>query len=78
MDQAASKDDAGRDALYKVAYDEAVRPQSQCRSRACIAISHSSSYARNLERLDRLEMFFQIASGVLIVEVILWAISIAV
>ena len=43
-----------------------------------LALHMHGSYARNLERLDRLEMFFQIASALLIAEVILWAISIAV
>lgn len=163
MDQTATKSDVGRDALYKVAYDEAVRALSDQRlevdgvhSRTGLLLSVATvvtsflgartlesgslsptswlalasfiatalvslatlrsfrgeftadvsnliaiypeapepvpieelprdlalhmhgSYARNLERLDRLEMFFQIASGLLIAEVILWAISIAV
>jgi hypothetical protein len=162
MDRTASKGDAGRDALYEVAYDEAVRALSDQRlevdgvhSRTGLLLSVATvvtsflgartlesgalspiswlalvsfiatalvslatlrsfrgeftanvndliaiyaetpehagierlhrdlalhmhgSYARNLERLDRLEMLFQVASSLLIAEVILWAISIA-
>jgi hypothetical protein len=43
-----------------------------------LALHMHGSYTRNLERLDRLEMFFQVASGFLVAEVILWTISIAV
>ena len=59
-------------------YPETSEPVSIERLYLDLALHMHGSYFRNLRRLDRLEMFFQIASGFLIAEVILWAVSIAV
>lgn len=61
-----------------VIYLEASEPVSIEGMYRDLAIHMRDSYVKNLERLDRLEMLFQIASGLLITEVILWAATIAV
>ncbi len=84
MNRATSKGDAGRDALYKVAYDEIktyaeeLEPVTIGRLHRDLALHMRGSNARNLKRLDRLEALFQTASGILVAEVILWTVSIAV
>lgn len=59
-------------------YLEASEPVSIEGLHRDLALHMHDSYVRNLEGLDRLEMFFQTASGLLITEVVLWAVSIAV
>jgi hypothetical protein len=59
-------------------YLEASEPASIESLHRDLALHMHDSYVRNLEGLDRLEMFFQTASGFLITEVVLWAVSIAV
>lgn len=59
-------------------YSETSEPVPIERLYRDLALHMHGSHVRNLERLDRLEMFFQIASGLLVTEVILWSISIAV
>lgn len=59
-------------------YLEASEPASIESLHRDLALHMHDSYVKNLEGLDRLEMFFQTASGLLITEVALWAVSIAV
>ena len=58
-------------------YMEAPEPAPIERLHRDLALHMHDSYAKNLNGLERLSALFQIASGLLITEVILWVVSIA-
>jgi len=91
MEGDGDQGEGGRGALYKVAYEETVRALSEqqmaidsLRSRAGLLLHRDlslkmrSSYAEGWAALGTLSTFLQLASVLLVVEVVLWTIAITV